>query len=303
MKPYRLSNPNLNFEWMDCFDPQTEELLLLKNELKIPKNWIENCLLPDHLPLLESGENFKYLVLRVFDENSNKEENSIQCLSRKVIFFITETKILTIHRADIPHIAECREEWGTKLNLLSHEVLLLDLISKCLDTYTKPLNEILENISKIEDKIFSQKSTKSISEKCFKLKKENAVLKRILRITHDVFIKGSENLGLSHSSEAFIKERTLSLFSSSDEIDESIDGLLNQLFMLDSQKTNDLMKILTLFSALFMPVNLITGIFGMNFESMPLIKQPYGFWLSIVTMNILFLVMLFFFLRKDRKNL
>jgi Mg2+ and Co2+ transporter CorA len=58
------------------------------------------------------------------------------------------------------------------------------------------------------------------------------------------------------------------------------------------------MRTLTVITALFMPLTLITGIFGMNFEVMPLLKNAFGFWLTMGSMALIIVVMLVFFQRR-----
>jgi len=65
-----------------------------------------------------------------------------------------------------------------------------------------------------------------------------------------------------------------------------------------SHRTSEIMRTLTVITALFMPLTLITGIFGMNFVDMPLLKDQAGFWLTMAAMAIVVVAMLFFFRRK-----
>ena len=53
-------------------------------------------------------------------------------------------------------------------------------------------------------------------------------------------------------------------------------------FSAQSHRTNDIMRTLTVLTAIFLPLNLITGFFGMNFEGLPLIHSPTGFWVAFV---------------------
>ena len=55
-------------------------------------------------------------------------------------------------------------------------------------------------------------------------------------------------------------------------------------FSAQSHRTNNIMRTLTALTAIFLPLNLITGIFGMNFESMPWIRHAWGFWLALAIM-------------------
>jgi magnesium transporter len=64
----------------------------------------------------------------------------------------------------------------------------------------------------------------------------------------------------------------------------SVESAVQMHFSDMGQRTNEIMRTLTVLTAVFLPLNLITGIFGMNFEEMPLIKGPHGFLISVLMM-------------------
>ncbi|MDQ3234390.1 MAG: hypothetical protein M3Q07_21510, partial [Pseudobdellovibrionaceae bacterium] len=65
-----------------------------------------------------------------------------------------------------------------------------------------------------------------------------------------------------------------------------------------SQRTNEIMRLLTVFSILFMPLNFIAGVYGMNFNRMPLLQHPWGFWLLLFLMAASTCVILLWFRRQ-----
>ncbi|MEP6826121.1 MAG: magnesium transporter CorA family protein [Ramlibacter sp.] len=69
-------------------------------------------------------------------------------------------------------------------------------------------------------------------------------------------------------------------------------------FSAQSHRTNDIMRTLTALTAIFLPLNLVTGIFGMNFESMPWTRHAWGFWLALAVMAAVALVLGVVFWRK-----
>jgi magnesium transporter len=69
-------------------------------------------------------------------------------------------------------------------------------------------------------------------------------------------------------------------------------------FSAQSHRTNNIMRTLTALTAIFLPLNLVTGIFGMNFESMPWIRHAWGFWLAIAIMAAIALTLGTVFVRK-----
>ena len=81
-------------------------------------------------------------------------------------------------------------------------------------------------------------------------------------------------------------------------LEQSAETVVQIHFGALSNRTNAIMRTLTSMTAIFLPLNLITGIFGMNFEVMPLLKNNFGFWLTISTMVCVGLSLVVVFWRK-----
>jgi magnesium transporter len=81
-------------------------------------------------------------------------------------------------------------------------------------------------------------------------------------------------------------------------LESSIESAVQIHFAAMAHRTSEIMRTLTVITALFMPLTLITGIFGMNFEVMPLLKNREGFWITMGAMVVMVAVLLFFFRRK-----
>jgi Mg2+ and Co2+ transporter CorA len=69
-------------------------------------------------------------------------------------------------------------------------------------------------------------------------------------------------------------------------------------FSAQSHRTNEIMRTLTVLTAIFLPLNLVTGFFGMNFEGLPLIHSARGFWIIFSVMLVLGIGVSWFFWRK-----
>ena len=81
-------------------------------------------------------------------------------------------------------------------------------------------------------------------------------------------------------------------------LDHNVENAVQMHFSAQSQRTNEIMRTLTAVTAVFLPLNLITGFFGMNFEFMPLIHEARGLWLAIGLMAALAVGLVAYFLRK-----
>ena len=81
-------------------------------------------------------------------------------------------------------------------------------------------------------------------------------------------------------------------------LEASLESAVQIHFAAMAHRTSEIMRILTVITAIFMPLTLITGIFGMNFEVMPLLKQVAGFWIIMGSMLAIVLGLLFYFYRQ-----
>jgi len=81
-------------------------------------------------------------------------------------------------------------------------------------------------------------------------------------------------------------------------MEQSAETAVQIHFSALGHRTNEIMRALTALTAIFLPLNLIAGLFGMNFDVLPLVKQPLGFWLVVGGMGLIALVMGVVFWRK-----
>jgi magnesium transporter len=81
-------------------------------------------------------------------------------------------------------------------------------------------------------------------------------------------------------------------------LESSAETAVQMHFSAQSNRTNDIMRTLTVLTAIFLPLNLITGFFGMNFEALPLIHSPLGFWIACGVMVLVGLGFVAYFRRK-----
>ncbi|MFN8791695.1 MAG: CorA family divalent cation transporter [Bdellovibrionales bacterium] len=101
-----------------------------------------------------------------------------------------------------------------------------------------------------------------------------------------------------------IKENCDSCYFYSDELMENITTLIGLSISLSTQKTTEasyrtgeIVRVLTIFSIFLLPLNVITGIYGMNFEHMPELKSPWGYS-GALTVMLALLVGIYFWLNK-----
>lgn len=95
-----------------------------------------------------------------------------------------------------------------------------------------------------------------------------------------------------------VMEHITRVLTHTQRLEAGIESAVQIHFSAMAHRTSEVMRILTVITALFMPLTLITGVFGMNFEAMPLLRDPAGFWITMAMMAVTVVVLLVLFWRK-----
>ena len=120
----------------------------------------------------------------------------------------------------------------------------------------------------------------------------------------DYFVDIDDGIEISRAKDLLlvrindVMEHVTRVLNHARRLESSIESAVQIHFAAMAHRTSEIMRTLTVITALFMPLTLITGIFGMNFEVMPLLKNRAGFWMTMGAMVVMVAVLLFFFRRK-----
>ncbi|MBL7664306.1 MAG: hypothetical protein JNM93_04185 [Bacteriovoracaceae bacterium] len=285
---------NKNFHWLDVIGPTKDELDEIALKYNLHPTSVQDCLDPVHLPKSEKINDLGFIILRAYDENCSEEGDSFRELTRKVAIFYSDTFVITIHRKDQSYITKLKQKWqGTEAptkNMIQH--LVSDLILGVLHSYEQPIQNAENLFEELEMGVFEAHGAKPFMiEDGYYLKRRAAIFKRMLSMTRDLLTKISTHLDFSPPHYQDIRERCERLYFYTDELLESMNSLLNMYVSLNTQKTNmasnrlnEVVRVLTILSVFLLPLNLITGIYGMNFAFMPELSWKWGYPLSLLTM-------------------
>lgn len=288
---YQIKKNFKHFEWTDICKPDKEELKKIAAAYHLDYFQIKDSLQPGHLPKIEINERYTFIVLRAFTADLKTEATTIPELSNKIAFFFNQEKLITIHSTEFPFL-----KVGDK-PFLSVEELLLHIIFKMVNSYQQPLDELDTKIGEFEKIIFLKDYTKVPIGSLYFLKTQARITKKLLQIFQNVV--NQVQVKEEHSTaQQNIKDHLLSLILSYDEVLEDANNLLNSYHSVNAQKNNDVMKLLTVFSAFFLPLTFIAGIYGMNFDFMPELKWHWGYFLTLGLMLAIAIVIFIWFKRK-----
>ena len=166
-----------------------------------------------------------------------------------------------------------------------------------LHSYDAPAIKLSNEVDNYEMKIFLKSLTPEMMEELYFIKRKAAVCNKLLMLTGEVIntVRTSENDLVALQDVRDLHVKLMNIYN---QIHDDVTNLLNIYLSISAQKTNDVMKVLTIFSVFFMPLTFIVGIYGMNFENMPELKMEYAYFEVLGLMFVLVIGMVIYFKNK-----
>jgi magnesium transporter len=273
--------------WIDVTAPTSEELRTLATEHGLYAMAVEDCLDPWHLPKFERLEDTSFMILRVYGERPDRTGNTAQDMTRKIAVFVRGDTVMTIHRAaqpvcDLLERDHAHQHAGGER--CSPACLLVSLAHRVLESYDRPLEAAEETLHQFEAQLFDRRTRSPGLAEIHELKGTVGTVRRLMWLSQQVFQKAVPSSERSAPLFQDLREAADSYLFYSDQLLEEAQNLMQMQLAVASQRTNEVMRLLTVFSAFFLPLTFIVGIYGMNFEYMPELGHPWGYFAVLALM-------------------
>ena len=292
--------------WVDMTDVTDEESFILTNDFHFHPLAIEDVIEEEdaitELPRskIDDYRDYLYVEFQIADYISFDEGIGLQ----EVNFFLSKNTLVTVHDTNhrIFNYLHNRAVKDDRLMSRGAAFLFHYLIDVMVDNYNSILEFFDKEVDEIEKGVLAEPD-RDVIRKIFTLRRDIYELKRIV-------LPQKEMIGqISRQQFPMIPERTAFYFrdifdhlTRIIELSESHrDILLSALevyFSNVSTKTNEIIKILTIFTVMLMPATFLVGLWGMNFRYMPELEWEYGYLIFWVVLVIITVVMILFFKKK-----
>jgi magnesium transporter len=281
-----------NFEWLDIEKPSAKELEQIVNPFGIDQKLLDDALEHGHLPKLERHSGFTFIIFRAFSAEPHHNYTTVAKLSNKIAFFLNESHLITIHQKPFDFLDKLRAR-----KLSDPEELMLSIVFEMLLTFEPPIAWLSDKMDDAEKEIFLKKHGKISIEQLYFQKSKARICRKLLQFSHNV-LNQLNVTPAQVSSLQDIKESVVNYMLQLDEVIEDAHAILNTHISLTAQKSNDVMKLLTVFSAFFLPLTFIVGVYGMNFKNMPELASPWGYYATWGVMIAISIIIYLWFKRK-----
>ncbi|XAZ82036.1 CorA family divalent cation transporter (plasmid) [Fibrella sp. ES10-3-2-2] len=285
------------FTWLDLTDPSTEELNQVARQYGLYYTVIKDSLEPDHLPKFEAIGPVNFIITRIYNPDKDTDADTIQELSNKIAIFYSTDFIITVHKMVQPVLDQVKERFVDPGHCQTTADLTVRIVRLVLNSYIDPGLALAKELDDYESALFLGNPTKQVLQQLYYLKRKASSAKRILTLTEDILHRLQRTEGespvLQDTQDLHLKARTIY-----EQLEEAATHLLNIYLSMASQRTNEVMRVLTLFSAFFLPLTFIAGIYGMNFVHMPELGWQLGYPGVLLLMALLALSIYVWFTRK-----
>lgn len=265
--------------WVDIEAQTPEEIAWLGSSFGFHPLALEDCLHLDQRPKLEEYPNSIFVVIHSFSATP-AHPTSIE--RHELHAFLGKDLLVTVHADPLPAIDRVRTLLEGDATLLSRgtDLLLYLICDKVVDGHLPVLDAIHDAIEDLEERVLTgDGAPRELLQQILDFRRTLVDLRRRVAPTREVFVSlARPEFGrVSERAAFYFRDVQDHLQRTTDSIDagrELLAGVLDGYRSQVANRTTDLMKRLTLFSALLLPLTLITGFFGMNFTGIPYDRPP-----------------------------
>ncbi len=300
--------------WIDIHNPTKEELeLVLQKVFSFHALAIEDVKPKErepnaetlHHPKIDDYGKYLFIIFHGIVENHAEKGSNNFFHTFQLSAFLGKNFLITIHYHPVTIIEELFHKCELNNLFLQRgpDYLMHIVLDGMVDYYSPVLDRIDENIDVLEDEIFSTPTNRTLS-KIITAKRKISKLYRITASQREILLRLSRGeFPLISQQESFyyrnVYDHLVRIAELSESYRDSMSTILEAYLSIVSNRLNEVMKFLTIMGTIILPLTLVTGIYGMNFEFMPELHWRYGYVAVWFVMGIISVSLLLFF--KKRK--
>ncbi|HWP34426.1 MAG TPA: magnesium/cobalt transporter CorA [Thermodesulfobacteriota bacterium] len=287
--------------WVDLDRPQPAELDEVARLFGFHPLAVEDCRAPSHLPKVEAYDGYLFLIVHVIDPESVERQvttTDLEC-------FLAERYLVTHHvrpHAVLDHLAS-RLEADPHLLADGADRLLHELLDAIVDRYFPAVEAMQTRAEALEAAVFDAARREDPLPRLLALKAEVTQLKRAVVPELEVLrrLAGQAVAVVSPQGAFYFRD----VLDHLERIEAEVENLRDELTTLVqvhlgvvTYRLDEAIRILTVFSVLLLPLHLIAGIYGMNFQYMPELGWRYGYPFALGLMALVAAGLLLYFRRR-----
>ena len=280
--------------WVDLDHPTADEIkTILEGVFQFHPLAIEDCVAPNSLPKVEDYDEYLFIVTHAVDFTRTDKFNTTE-----LDLFLGRDYIVTFHTAPLRSVSTLIERFGKNAGVLPRgpDRIAHTLIDLIVDNYAPVIEELRAELEELEEHVLSKASgQKNLVNELLHVRNDFTRLRTIVRPQRDVIDR------LARGDSKLVRAKLLPYFRDLRDnlarLEDTVAGYHERLLMAfdiylnkAAFEANEGIKFLTAITAVTIPIMVIGTWFGMNFESMPELKNGYPLALGATAVTTLLMV-------------
>jgi magnesium transporter len=288
--------------WINVDGLQEVEIIeKLGNCFEIHPLVLEDILNTDQRPKIEDYENYIFIILKML----YVEEKTHEIHSEQVSLILGNNFVISFQETigDVfDSVRERIRKGKGRIRKMESDYLAYSLIDSIVDNYFIILEKIGEKVEDLEKDVITN-PTPDVLQQIYNLKREMIYLRKSVWPLREVIngLLREESKLINKKTYVYLKDlydHTIQTIDTIETFRDMISGMLDVYMSSVSNKMNEVMKVLTIFAAIFIPLTFIAGIYSMNFQNMPELSWQWGYFFIIALMAFVGATLLLYFKRK-----
>ncbi len=257
---------------------------------------LEDILNTDQRPKIDVNDDYIYISAKSLIYDAGVGEFNIE----QVSFILGSNYVLSISERDTdvfePVIRRLKQGMS-RFRKLGPDYLVYCLLDVIVDNYFTVLEALGENVEIVEDEMVVRTSRQTLRT-IHKLKRQILFLHKSVWPLREVlsFLERGESMLIKETTGIYLRDlydHVIQVMDTTETLRDILSSMLDVYLSSSSNRMNEIMKVLTIISTVFMPLSFIVGVYGMNFKYMPELDWPWMYpvlWLVMVSICVSMLI-------------
>lgn len=288
--------------WLNIDGLHDSELIdNLANKFSVSSLAMEDILNTDHRPkYTETGSHIVIILKSFFYVKDDEKLHSEQ-----ISFILGDNYLITIQERVGDHFEPVRRRLRSNIGRIRKQkadYLTYALIDTLIDSYLLTIENIGQSIEALEE-IVLNKTKQDIIRDIYNRKTDISFLRKSIRPMREIVthLNNTDSVLISSNIKYYVADLSDLIIHANESIDVYFTMISDQLNIYNtnlSNRVNDVMKVLTIFASIFIPLTFIAGIYGTNFDYLPELHFKYSYFIMLGLMLMIAGAMLYFFKKK-----
>jgi len=279
----------------------TKEIAGIGDQYGLHPLVLEDIVNTSQRPKIDEYDDYIFVVLKMLYYDKNEK-----IVIEQVSLVLGENYVLSFQEAEgdvFDTIRNRLRQNKGRIRGLKSDYLMYTLIDAVVDNYFSIIETLGNKIEDLETELFAGRSREGLNIEVQQLKREILKVRRAIFPLREIInrIEKGEHQLINTRTITYYRDIYDHLIQVSENIDiyrEMIWSLMDMYMTTISNRMNEVMKVLTIMSSIFIPLTFLAGLYGMNFKYIPELEYKNGYFVLLGVMLFMFVALLFYFKRK-----